>query len=802
MPPGLRQSQFYEQENGFLERVLEPIISVLVISHDVVGSRMAGPGIRYWELAHVLGRYFKVTLAVPRETDLSSGDVQLWTYEPDQWDSLAPAIERASTILLCGDTLACFPMLEQADIPLIVDGYDPHPLETLEMFAGAPDQEQRHRERERILQMQCRAGDFFICASERQRDWWLGLLEAAGRINVHTHGQDPSLRRLADIVPFGLPSSLPRHTQRVLKGVWPGIELEDKVVLWGGGLWQWLDPLTAIRAIDRVRKQRADVKLVFPGTRHPNAGVPDMPMLQAASRLAEKLGLLNQQVFFGDWVPYEEWPAYLLEADIGLALHFDTIETRLAFRSRILDYVWAGLPMVVTRGDATSDLVARLGVGEVVDYEADNELVTALLRLLDAQTPDLDVRFERARAELTWERAAIPLVAFCQHPCRAPDKIDGNSAPPPTAWQWWKLAAQRGVELDNLRAVTARRDAEIARLQKLVTGYEQGRFIRLTRWLYKTWHSILKSRYAVPWLDRMRTEGFYRQLIREVGQASNHAFVDRAYWRVLGRAPDVAGFMYYTDLLARGQCSRRRVVTNLVQSTEFRTQPRPVYGLPETLHLTRCKLISQLPPADHVLDLGGAAPNSVQGALFVMGYPHRVRSLTIVDLPPEDRLGNYECGDSEKPGRWIDTEMGAIRHLHTLMTDLSIIESSSVNLVFSGQSIEHVNEEDGQYVMQEAFRMLRPGGHFCLDTPNGALARIQSPDAFLHPEHKVEYRVDDLAARLRDVGFEIKEIKGICPMPRTVQTGIFDEQELLSNSCLSDDAEICYLFYIRCVKPD
>jgi hypothetical protein len=139
--------------------------------------------------------------------------------------------------------------------------------------------------------------------------------------------------------------------------------------------------------------------------------------------------------------------------------------------------------MVVTRGDATSDLVARLGLGEVVDYETDDELVAALLQLLDAPTSGFDARFERARAELTWERAAMPLVAFCRYPRRAPDKTDGNSAPPPTAWQWWDLATRRDVELDNLRTAIAQRDAEIARLQKLVTDYEQGRFIRLMKWL-------------------------------------------------------------------------------------------------------------------------------------------------------------------------------------------------------------------------------------------------------------------------------------------------------------------------------
>jgi len=458
--------------------VCEPT-SVLIISHDVVGSRMAGPGIRYWELARVLSHHFEVTLAVPGETQLSLADVHLWPYDPGQWDSLAPAVERADTMLLCGDVLAWFPMLQEAGIPLVVDGYDPHPFETLALFAGTSEQEQKHRERGRILEMQCQAGDFFICASERQRDWWLGLLEAAGRINVHTYKEDPSLRRLVDVVPFGLLSSPPRHTRQVLKGRWSGIDPQDKVVLWGGGLWQWLDPLTAIRAMAQVRERRSDVKLVFPGTRHPNtAGVPDMPMHQAAVRLADELDLLDQGVFFGGWVPYEEWPNYLLESDIGLSLHFDTLESRLAFRSRVLDYVWAGLPMVVTRGDATGELVSRYGLGEVVGYEAGGEIAAALLRLLEKPKSSFGASSERARAELAWEKAAAPLVGFCQHPRCAPDKAYGLQCPP--------AMQECDTEADALRTLVAQRDAEIARLRELVAGYEQGRFIRLMRW----WHNL------------------------------------------------------------------------------------------------------------------------------------------------------------------------------------------------------------------------------------------------------------------------------------------------------------------------
>jgi len=435
---------------------------------------MAGPGIRYFNLARVLAQHFPTTLAAPGTIDCPAEGFATWSYQPGQWETLAPAVEGARAILLCGDVLAWFPALKECGIPLIVDGYDPHTLETLAMLAGHPDQEQRHADRERILQMQCRAGDFFICASERQRDWWLGLLEANGRINARTYNDDPSLRRLIDVVPFGLPAQPPRHTRQVLKGVWPGVAPEDRVVLWGGGLWQWLDPLTAIRAIAQVQEQRGDVKLVFPGTRHPNPIVIDMPMRQTAIRLAEELGLLDRCVFFGDWVPIEEWPNYLLEADIGLSLHFDTLETRLAFRSRILDYVWTGLPMVVTRGDATGDLVAERGLGLEVDYQDVDGVARAILTLLNEPRGTRGERFETARAELTWERAARPVVDFCRAPRIAPDR---------GASRVRAVNAATDDRLAELQGKLERSEAEIARLRELVAGYERGRFIRLMKWL-------------------------------------------------------------------------------------------------------------------------------------------------------------------------------------------------------------------------------------------------------------------------------------------------------------------------------
>lgn len=402
---------------------------ILIISHDVAGRRPAGPGIRYRALAGVLARHFEVTLAVPGQADLEDLPFAICPYQRGDWKTLIHAAQRAHVILACGDSLVDFPALAHLGIPLIIDGYDPHSLETLALWAEqpVPFQAARHGERLEILRRQCQAGDFFICASERQRDWWLGLLEDQGRVNPHTYRSDPSLRNLIDVVPFGLPSESPTATQPVLRGVWPGIGLDDWIVLWGGGLWEWLDPLTALRAVRRLADDGHNVRLVFPGTRHPNPAMPDMPMRTRAMALADDLELIGRHVFFGDWIPHEDWPAVLLEADIGVSLHPDTVEARQAFRSRVLDYIWAGLPMVVTRGDSAADMVEAHALGLTVGYGDDTAVAAALAGLFRTGRPALRdayrERFDAARRNLTWQRAAEPLVAFCRDPHLAADKM-------------------------------------------------------------------------------------------------------------------------------------------------------------------------------------------------------------------------------------------------------------------------------------------------------------------------------------------------------------------------------------------
>src|SRR5581483_5821421 len=245
---------------------------VLIIANDIVDARMAGPGIRAWEMAKVLARAHDVTLAVPNERPPAADGFCVRTYRSKTGVGLRELASAHDVLIVQGFVLHLFPFLAQMGKRLVVDLYDPFTLENLHVFSHDPIAERAavHQSHLDVLNAQIRAGDFFLCASDKQRDYWLGMFAANNRVNPQQYDADPTLRSLIDVVPFGIPSDPPVSTRRVLKGVFPGIEEHDRVILWGGGIWEWFDPLTLIRAVHRVRSTRPEVKLFFMGIKHPN----------------------------------------------------------------------------------------------------------------------------------------------------------------------------------------------------------------------------------------------------------------------------------------------------------------------------------------------------------------------------------------------------------------------------------------------------------------------------------------------------------------------------------------------------
>jgi GT2 family glycosyltransferase/glycosyltransferase involved in cell wall biosynthesis len=412
-----------------LERFFRARTRVLIITHEALAENMSGPAIRCLELGRALSSGARVTVAGPTAPGLRDERVTIAGYEPERPASLRRLAEEADVLLVQGFTLARFPFLTQLLVPIVVDLYCPFTIEHLEQTRGTGGVDQQAADVLGVQNAQLDVGDFFLCASEIQRDFWIGNLHCRGRINPRTYADDPTLRRLIDVVPFGLPADdieRWRGGAPVLKGVRPGIGPRDTLLLWGGSLLDWQDPLTLIDAVARLVPDRPDIKLFFMGTKHPNPLVAPMRVVGESEARARALGLLDTHVFFNDWVPYAERARYLIEADLGISTHREHLETHFSFRTRMLDYVWARLPIVCTRGDVFATLVEERGLGVAVPPGDPAALADAIRRLLEEP--------ERRRAavehlgalagELQWPRVTAPLARFCANPWHAPDRAE------------------------------------------------------------------------------------------------------------------------------------------------------------------------------------------------------------------------------------------------------------------------------------------------------------------------------------------------------------------------------------------
>jgi len=381
---------------------------------------MAGPAIRAWHLAQALASHAEVTLAGTAGATRHHDQMQVRAIAPGSPD-LASLVAAADVVVAPTSVVRRHPEVASCDAPVVIDMYIPTHLENLER-GGRDDEEYRRAVAHQVsvINEDLGRGDFFLCASERQRDFWLGALSHAGRVNPATYDEDPTLRRLIDVVPFGLPPEPPLPAGPVLRRHFPAIGDDDPVVVWGGGVYDWFDPVSLVRAVDRARTVVRGLRLVFLGMSNPNPEIAEMARAVELRSVSDQLGLTGSTVFFNDaWVPYQAWGSYLLDADVAVSIHLDNLETRFSFRTRILDYLWARRPMILTRGDALGDLVAARGLGITVPPGDVDAIVDALVHLLAGDAPRAD--FGPTLEEFQWPTVAMPLLRWIDRARRAPD---------------------------------------------------------------------------------------------------------------------------------------------------------------------------------------------------------------------------------------------------------------------------------------------------------------------------------------------------------------------------------------------
>ncbi|HTX63649.1 MAG TPA: methyltransferase domain-containing protein, partial [Acidimicrobiales bacterium] len=273
-----------------------------------------------------------------------------------------------------------------------------------------------------------------------------------------------------------------------------------------------------------------------------------------------------------------------------------------------------------------------------------------------------------------------------------------------------------------------------------------------------------------------RVAGKGRSLLSRVTHWRDPIVVDAGYRAVLQRRPDPWGRRDFLGRFRSGELTVEQFGRVLLDSPEFE-RVRATRNLVHSLHHSRCAFVRSLPPARRILDLGGTNLQHEHGAMVTMGYPYVFDELVIVDLLPEERHPLYNRGGLRSD---VESRQGRITYAYHSMADLSRYPDESFDLVYSGQSIEHVPVDVADVVLSEAYRVLRRDGLLALDTPNARVTRLQQAE-FIDPDHKYEYTPEELEGKIRRAGFEVLERKGLNLGLRSMEEGRFDEAEVAEN---------------------
>jgi glycosyltransferase involved in cell wall biosynthesis len=181
------------------------------------------------------------------------------------------------------------------------------------------------------------------------------------------------------------------------------------VVLWWGGVWPWLDLDTLLAA--RANLAGMHVSVVVPTAARPGAGVAVLDRAGLAARMAGHGLAPPQVVALDEWVPYADRHRILNRSAVLAVLHHPGPEAELSFRTRALDGLWAGAPLLLTAGGEVARRAAAEDWGAVVPPNDPEAAATALRGLLARRT------LERYRRHLTevrprwrWPEVARPLI--------------------------------------------------------------------------------------------------------------------------------------------------------------------------------------------------------------------------------------------------------------------------------------------------------------------------------------------------------------------------------------------------------
>jgi glycosyltransferase involved in cell wall biosynthesis len=263
-----------------------------------------------------------------------------------------------------------------------------------------------------LVPVLCRADRFSTC-SRAQRHALIAQLGMLGRLTAKNDGYE-----FVTAIPNSMDDEeleLLGQAPRTLRG--PG---DPFVVLWSGGYNTWTDPDALFGALELAMDELPELRFVSTGGAIPGHH------LDAYARFETLVARSNHRHRYrlAGWVQTAELPAYYAGAHAAILVDRFSYEGTLGARTRMLDWLAAGLPIVSTRLSEISLDLEQAGAAILAEPGDSAGLARGLVELArePAAARERGERgrafaVERCRAELQ----LASLVAWAKAPERAPD---------------------------------------------------------------------------------------------------------------------------------------------------------------------------------------------------------------------------------------------------------------------------------------------------------------------------------------------------------------------------------------------
>ncbi len=286
-------------------------------------------------------------------------------------------------------------VLRPLPCPMAIDLAGPHLLERRLWNSPRPAEDRA----EKIAALS--RADFVTCSGHHQRHYFLPFLLEAGF---------PPDGALCPVIPFSVSPDLPE----------PSAERDHTTFVYTGYFLPWQDPSLALESVVEALEAKGRGRLLLVGGAHPGGDVSQGRF----ERLLERLDASPHVERRGP-LPFDQLVGLLRQTGPAIDHMACNTERELAFPSRTMIYLWAGVPVLHHDYDEVAPAIARARAGWTFP-ENDTAGITRTVNRLLAHREDAERRGANAqelvRNAYTWDRTIEPLATWCADPHPRADK--------------------------------------------------------------------------------------------------------------------------------------------------------------------------------------------------------------------------------------------------------------------------------------------------------------------------------------------------------------------------------------------